>query len=61
MAREAVLIGLLWFFGIVAMLSGALLVAGTLNAGLSVVALWVLLVFATSWAICVAAIRRLVR
>ena len=61
MAREAVLIGLLWFFGIVAMLSGALLVAGTLSAGLSVVALPVLLVFATSWAICVAAIRGLVR
>ena len=61
MAREAVLIGLLWFFGIVAMLSGALLVAGTLNAGLSVVALIVLLIFATSWAICVAAIRGLVR
>ena len=61
MAREAVLIGLLWFLGIVAMLSGALLVAGTLSAGLSVVALWVLLAFATSWAICVAAIRGLVR
>ena len=61
MAREAVLIGLLWFCGIVAMLSGALLVAGTLSAGLSVVALWVLLAFATSWAICVAAIRGLVR
>jgi hypothetical protein len=61
MAREAVLIGLLWFFGIVAMLSGALLVGGMLVAGLRVDPLIVLLVFATSWAICVAAIRGLVR
>jgi len=61
MAREAVLIGLLWFFGIVAMLSGALLVGGMLVAGVKVAPLIVLLVFATSWAICVAAIRGLVR
>jgi len=61
MAREAVLIGLLWFFGIVAMLSGALLVGGMLVAGVRVDPLIVLLVLATSWAICVAAIRGLVR
>jgi hypothetical protein len=61
MARESVLIGLLWFWGVVAMLSGALLVGGMLVAGVKVSPLIVVLVFATSWAICVAAIQGPVR
>jgi hypothetical protein len=61
MARESVLIGLLWFLGVVAMLSGALLVGGMLVAGVKVSPLIVVLVFATSWAICVAAIQGPVR